>query len=72
MAESYQIGDGVEIYLDEKFGEKEGWYAGTIFKIDPYSEHRCFYWVQFDAEAQSLTGSQQISVFNPKNIRKRI
>jgi len=71
MDQSYQIGDHVEIYLDEKFGDHEGWYAGTIFKIDAYSEHRSFYWVQFEAEAQSLTGSQQISVFNPKNIRKR-
>ena len=70
MAESYQVGDHVEIYLDEKFGDKEGWYPGTIFKIDPYSEHRSFYWVNFDPEAQNITGTRQISVFNPKNIRK--
>ena len=70
MEESYQIGDRVEIFLDEKFGDKSGWYAGTIFKIGPYSEHRSFYWVKFDAEAQVITGAQQISVFNPKNMRK--
>ena len=68
MADSYQIGDRVEIYLDEKFGDKEGWHAGTIFRIDPYSEHRSFYWVKFDTAAQ--TGMTQISVFNTKNIRK--
>jgi len=72
MTESYQIGDRVEIFLDEKFGDKSGWYAGTIFKIDPYSEHRSFYWVNFEAEAQAVTGTRQISVFNPKNIRKAI
>jgi len=72
MAESYKIGDQVEVYLDEKFGDKEGWYAGTIFKIDPYSGHRSFYWVNFEVEAQAITGASQISVFNLKNIRKAI
>jgi hypothetical protein len=68
MAESYQTGDRVEVYLDEKFGEREGWHAGTIFKIDPYSRHRSFYWVELDDSEQSLPKS--ISVLNPKNIRK--
>jgi hypothetical protein len=70
MAGGFQIGDQVEVYLDAKFGYKEGWYAGTIFKIDPYSDHRSFYWVNFDADAQALTGMRQISVFNPRNIRR--
>ena len=69
MDESIQVGDRVKVYSDAKFGEKEGWYEGTVFKIDPYSEHRSFYWVNFDAEAQAITGTRQISVFNPKNIR---
>ena len=71
MTADLQIGDRVEIYLDEKFGDKAGWYSGTIFKIDPYSEHRSFYWVTFDEAAQTIIGMRQISVFNPKNIRKR-
>jgi len=70
MTGDFQIGDRIQVYLDGKFGEKEGWYAGTIFKIDPYSEHRSFYWVNFEAEAQAITGTRQISVFNPRNIRK--
>ena len=70
MAEALQIGDLVEVFLDEKFGEKQGWHAGTIFKIDPYSEHRSFYWVRFVEEAEAVLGMRQISVFNPKNIRK--
>jgi len=72
MTKSYQIGDRVEIFLDEKFGDKSGWYTGMIFKIDSYSKHRSFYWVNFEAEAQAVTGTRQISVFNPKNIRKAI
>ena len=71
MAESFQIGDQVEVYFDAKFGHEQAWYAGTIFKVDPYSEHRSFYWVNFDADVQTLTGIRQISVFNPKHIRKR-
>jgi hypothetical protein len=68
MAESYQAGDRVEVYLDGKFGDREGWHAGTIFKVDPYSQHRSFYWVELDDSGQSLPKS--ISVLNPKNIRK--
>ncbi len=70
MDDVIHIGDRVQIYLDAKFGEKEGWYEGTVFKIDPYSEHRSFYWVQLNAEAQSIVGMRQISVFNVKNIKK--
>ena len=70
MAETFQIGDRVEVYLNEKFGDKAGWYTGTIFKIDPYSEHRSFYWVRFEEEAGAALGMTQISIFNPKNIRK--
>jgi hypothetical protein len=70
MTGSIQVGDRVEVYLDEKFGDRSGWYTGTVFKIDPYSEHRSFYWVNFEAQAQTLTGTRQISVFNLKNIRK--
>lgn len=70
MGESLQIGDQVEVYLDAKFGERDGWHSGTIFRIDPYSEHRSFYWVRFDAEVEALLGISQISVFNPKNIRR--
>jgi len=70
MSESIKIGDKVKIYFDSKFGEKEGWYKGTVFKIEPYSEHRSFYWVELDIEAQGRVGVREISVFNLKNIKK--
>ena len=70
MAETFQIGDRVDVYLDAKFGQHEGWHAGMIFKIDPYSEHRNFYWIRFDENVSASLGMSQISVFNPKNIRK--
>ena len=65
-----QVGDRVKIYLDSKFGDKEGWYEGTVFKIEPYSEHRSFYWVELDVDGQVMLGTKQISVFNLKNIQK--
>jgi hypothetical protein len=65
-----EIGAQVRIYLDSKFGDKEGWYEGVVFKIDPYSEHRGFYWVELNADAQAILGARQISVFNPRNIQK--
>lgn len=70
MNDGIQIGDKVKIYLDAKFGEGEGWYDGTVFRVDPYSEHRSFYWVELSAEAQLTLGMRQISVFNLKNIKK--
>lgn len=65
-----QIGDRVKIYIDSKFGMNESWYEGTVFRIDPYSKHRSFYWVKLDEDAQAILGIKQISVFNPKNIQK--
>ena len=70
MTEAIKIGDRVKIYLDSKFGDKEGWYEGVVFKIDPYSEHRSFYWVELNADAQLTLKIRQISVFNLKNIQK--
>jgi len=70
MSEVIQIGDRVKIYLDSKFGDKEGWYEGVVFKIDPYSDHRSFYWVELNADAQMTLGTKQISIFNLKNIQK--
>lgn len=69
MSQGFQIGDRVEIRLDAKFGERAGWYKGTVIRIDPYSEHRSFYWVELSAESQAILHTSQISVFNPKNIR---
>jgi hypothetical protein len=65
-----EIGDRVRIHLDEKFGQKSGWYEGTVFKIDPYSRHRNFYWVKLDDEVQAALGLNHVSVFNPRNIQK--
>ncbi len=69
MAESVQIGDHVKVYLDSKFENNEGWYKGTVIRIDPYSEHRSFHWVELDENAQAILGIKQISVLNPKNIQ---
>lgn len=70
MTETIKTGDRVQIHLDAKFGEKEGWYEGVVVRIDPYSDHRSFYWVQLDAEAQTVLNIRELSVFNPKHIRK--
>jgi hypothetical protein len=68
--EAIRIGDRVRIYLDSKFGEREGWYEGMVFKVDPYSEHRSFFWVELDETAREMLGIRQISVLNPKNIQR--
>jgi hypothetical protein len=61
---NFQIGDQVKVFVED-------WFKGTVVKIDPYSDHRQFYWVQLDPDAQAVLGMRVISVFNPKNIQKR-
>lgn len=63
------IGDRVRVHLDSKVGVPPGWYPGTVFRIDPYSGHRSFYWVEFDPETQASLGIRIISVFNLKHIQ---
>ena len=72
MAEEIKIGDRVEVFFDTKFWETEGWFEGVVIRIDPYSEHRSFFWVELDDDAEAMLGrgSRLISVLNPKNIRK--
>ncbi len=70
MSEPFRIGERVQFRLDSKFGEAEGWYSGTVIRIEPYSDHRSFYWVRLDPEAQAALNIREISVFNPKNIKK--
>ena len=70
MEEVIQLGDRVRVRLEAKSGCEEGWFEGTVVRIDPYSKHRSFYWVEFDEETQTILGMSHISVFNPKNIQK--
>jgi len=72
MAEDIKLGDRVQIFLDAKVWGSDGWFDGTVVRIDPYTSHRSFYWVELDEELAPLTGkgTRLISVLNPRNIRK--
>ncbi len=72
MAEEIKIGDRVQIFLDAKVWGRDGWFDGAVVRIDPYTQHRSFYWVELGEEAAALLGKgiRLISVLNPKNIRK--
>ncbi len=72
MPEDIQIGERVEIYLDSEYWKSEGWFPGTVLRIDPYSEHRSFYWVEMDTEVEPAAGGRVrlVSVLNPARIRK--
>jgi len=73
MSKAITVGDRVQIFLDSKTWRSEGWFDGTVIRIDPYSEHRSFYWVELDDEAEAMLGKRAklISVLNPKNIRRQ-
>ena len=64
-----QIGDRVQIFLNAKNWGRDEWFDGKVVRIDPYSEHRSFYWVELDDDL-ATHGARLISVLNPKNIRK--
>ncbi|MEO8356471.1 MAG: PilZ domain-containing protein [Chloroflexota bacterium] len=72
MSDSIRVGDRVQVFLEAKTWGTEGWFDGTVVRIDPYTEHRSFHWVELDAEAQAMLGRgvRLISVLNPKHIRK--
>ena len=72
MAEEIKIGERVQIFLNSKIWGSEGWFDGTVVRIDPYTQHRSFYWVELDDDAETMLGksTKLISVLNPKNIRK--
>ena len=73
MADKFKIGDRVQVFLNAKVWGQDSWFDGTVVRIDPYTQHRSFYWVELDDEPASQAGikSRLISVLNPKNIRKR-
>ncbi len=62
----------MKIFLDSTFWKSEGWFEGTVVRIDPYSEHRSFYWVELDVEVQAARGGRTnlVSVLNPAHIAK--
>ena len=65
------IGDRVLVYLDASAWRTSGWLPGTVIRIDPYSAHRSFHWVELDLAAETLPGGRVniISVLNPRHIR---
>lgn len=70
MTQEIKTGDRVRIYLDSSKWKNGGWFQGVVIRIDPYSQHRSFYWVKLDAAAQSILGMDTLSVFNPRNIQR--
>ncbi|MDR3574161.1 MAG: hypothetical protein P4L50_09875 [Anaerolineaceae bacterium] len=68
----FRVDDRVQVFLDSEFWKSEGWYPGTIIRIDPYSAHRSFIWVELDTPITDGRGGMRsvLSVFNPKNIKK--
>jgi hypothetical protein len=72
MDERLNIGDRVKVSLDSKYWKNKGWFEGTVARIDPYSEHRSFYWVELDGAIQTAQGSltKLVAVLNLKNIKR--
>ena len=71
MATDIRPGDKVQIYLGSGSWKSHGWFDGRVVRIEPYSQHRSFYWVELDETSRAIlgVGIGLISVLNPKNIR---
>lgn len=72
MPDEFQPGDRVRVFLDSAFWWSEGWFEGSVVRIDRYSEHRSFYWVELDLEVEAAAGGRTrlVSVLNPARIVK--
>jgi hypothetical protein len=72
VSEDIRVGDRVRVYLDSTYWRSEGWFEGAVVRIDPYSEHRQFYWVELDIEVEAAAGGRTrlLSILNPKRIVK--
>jgi len=72
MAEEIKVGDRVQVFLNAKVWGSDGWFDGTVVRIDSYTAHRSFYWVELDHESAAVPAKRArlISVLNPRNIRK--
>ena len=66
------LGDRVKVRLDSSFWRSQGWFEGVVQKVQPYSQHRRFYWIELDQEVEGIDGSRTrfVSVFNPSNYQK--
>lgn len=71
-SESPAIGDRVLVYLHPSRWRTSGWLPGAIVRIDPYTAHRSFRWIELDQPAESLDGGRisMIAVLNPRHLRR--
>jgi hypothetical protein len=67
-----RVGDRVRVRLDSAVWLSAGWFEGTVVRIDPYSGHRSFFWVELDLAVRTAQGGEThlLSVFNPRNISR--
>jgi hypothetical protein len=65
-------GDRVLVYLSPSHWNTAGWFPGTLVRIDPYSAHRSFHWIELDLAAVPRQGGPMnlVSVLNPRHIRR--
>jgi hypothetical protein len=66
------VGDRVKVFLESRYWRSTGWFEGTLVRIDPYSAHRSFHWVELDVDVQPLAGgnTRLVSVLNPARIER--
>lgn len=67
---SLAVGDRVRVYLDPAIWRTAGGFEGTIVRIDPYSAHRSFYWVELDVHVELARGGRTnlVAILNPKHM----
>jgi hypothetical protein len=71
-SEALSVGDRVKVFLDSRYWRSTGWFEGRLVRIDPYSAHRSFHWVELDLDVRPLAGgsTRLVSVLNPAHIER--
>lgn len=66
------VGDRVRVNLDPANWRTAGWIEGTVIRIEPYSAHRRFHWVELDVPVEFAGGGRTsiVAVLNPRHMVK--
>ena len=72
MPNHLELGDRVKVRLDSNFWRSQGWFEGVVTGVQPYSQHRRFYWIELDQDVEGTDGGRTrfVTVFNPSNFQK--
>ena len=67
-----RVGERVRVFLSGESWLSTGWFEGTVVRVDRYTVHRSFHWVELDVDIVAVGGARTnlVSVLNPRHIQR--